>query len=166
VSRYVMADEAATNLCEETIHEHHPDLEALRVDVVFDCKDTPSWGSTKRIGGLNAFLAAPKMMRQTGVDVEDFFVVVLNRAVWQQLTDDQKRALMDHHLCACDIEEDDAGNVKLSVVSPPFGEFTEIIDRHGVNWRPDLQSFFRRVHRSGQLQLLDMGEQPVLEMAA
>ncbi len=153
-----MADQAATELCQTIIEDYHPALESLRVDVILDKKDTAAWGVTKKVSGLNAFLAGPAIFRETGEGGEDFFVVVLSQLVWGQLTDDQKNALMDHQLAWCDVEEDDAGNVKLSVNGPAFGEFPEIIDRHGVNWRPDLQAFFRRVHKSGQLSLLDLGD--------
>ena len=63
------------------------------------------------------------------------FVITLAADEWQRLTNSQRLALLDHHLCACRAEEDPATGVTKFWVQPPdVGFYQAELERHGF-WR-------------------------------
>ena len=70
------------------------------------------------------------------------FIICLNWQVWNQLSDRQKRALLDHELEHC--KYDEAG--KPVMVEHDLEEFTAIVERHGL-WTPGLQKMEQTMRR-------------------
>jgi hypothetical protein len=75
-----------------------------------------------------------------GARSEEFFVIELSAQHWKELTESQKRALVDHELEHCIADEDDNGNSKLGIAPHDVEEFASVLKRHGL-WRSDLRSF-------------------------
>lgn len=85
------------------------------------------------------------------------FVVLLNREFWQNLkvSDDQRKALMDHELCHAtvafdengEMKRDDRGRVVFRSRKHDLEEFEEIAARYGC-WKRDIESFARALARA------------------
>lgn len=70
-------------------------------------------------------------------DVDYKFIIELAADEWGDLDLKQREALLDHHLCACRVEEDDkSGSTKFFIAPPDFVGYRGEIERHGI-WRPD-----------------------------
>lgn len=74
------------------------------------------------------------------------FVITVNYEEWGKLTDEQKRAVIDHELCHCWVDEDDAGNVKYTLLPHSLQEFSEVVDRYGTDVFEDLRRFCELAH--------------------
>ena len=79
------------------------------------------------------------------------FVILLRKAFWieQTVTDEMRRALLDHELCHATVKYDDRtgdpvtderGRFVYRIRKHDIEEFTEIVTRHGV-WKKDLEAF-------------------------
>lgn len=144
MTTYFAAPEAE-KIAERLIAEHHAHLIDTRVEFVFRDKAAKSHGKTvlgktRKVSGLNAFLA-----RRTddGEDTTgaDFFVVEIAQDEWEEMPPSQRRALVDHELCHCTIDYDEDKNVfTLGIRAHDVEEFTEIVERHGL-WKDDLAEF-------------------------
>ncbi len=126
----------------ELIPEHHPHLEAARIAYLFTEGPLVSRGAavlakSQTASGLMEHFAA--------VD----FVLVFDREGWTHLTDGERAALVDHHLCACAGKADKDGEIHWSIRAPDVQEFREVIDRHGL-WDDGLRDFAKRAARWAQ----------------
>lgn len=137
------------------------------------------WGKARKVGGLNAFLVRDAL-RDSGPDVslrtasgavdtttgkladltrkladepDEFFVLEIAHDIWRFLSDEAKRALVDHELCHFTTEFDDEGNNKLAIAPHDIEEFAEVVRRHGL-WRDDIKHF---MVQATQLELIPVG---------
>ena len=134
---YRLANEVR-EVAEDLIFEHHDELaeKGPRIEYVMtrstgrSAKPTPS--RVRKVSGLNAFLALdeaskPERFGSAGA-AQPFFVVEVGEWTWTVLTPEQRKRLVDHlgsHLAL----DDDAGDWR--VEPPEFGEFKEVLERHG-----------------------------------
>ncbi len=114
---------------------YHPELAEARFKFVFVDKASmkngkPVRGKVRRITGVLEFLLEADFMMEVALDQ------------WNELTDVQRKALVDHLLECCTGEEDEAdgGTMKYSVREPDVQEFSAILRRHGA-WNDDLAAF-------------------------
>jgi hypothetical protein len=113
---------------------YHPELATARFRYVFVDKASmkngkPVRGKVKRITGVMDFL------------LESDFLVEVACDQWNELNENQRRALVDHLLEACTGEEDEEnGTMKWGVREPDVQEFAAILRRHGA-WNEDLAAF-------------------------
>jgi len=115
----------------DLIAKYHPRL-AMVVDeiaIVFKEKatevgDVVIAGTTAKASPLFSILA----------EIPWKFVITLAADAWNDLDDRQKLALLDHHLCACGVKENKAGDQSFFVARPHVAFFKEEVERHGV-WR-------------------------------
>lgn len=132
-------------------HQHLIDFN-VRIRYVFvdktpKAKGKETWGSCRKVSGLNAFLEGETP------DGDPFFVITISEQIWDVLPDDKRIALVDHELCHAYAEvkqqKDDADGdsdmetdnpVKLSVKPHDVEEFGCIIRRHGL-WHEDIREF-------------------------
>jgi len=123
-------------IAEEMIPKFHDHLSRSRIEYVF-LSETPNtkgkelYGRARKKGGLDAFLAA-----QLESEPADFFVIEFSKPIWDQLTKNQKHALVDHELSHCWLDEEGA----LKILPHDVEEFSGVIKRHGL-WRPDIEHF-------------------------
>jgi hypothetical protein len=133
------------DVARDLINAHHPHLATVRIDYVFASdplkeKGKIVWGRAKKVSGLNAWLASETRQRDA-VQPEEFFVVEINKAVWQQLDEKCKKALVDHELTHCDLDPETS---KLSMRPHDLEEFNIIVRRYGL-WRADVQLFLEAI---------------------
>ena len=115
----------------DLIAKYHPHLALCddEIAVLFKEKgsavgDNVVMGKTAKASPLISLLA----------DKPYKFVITLAQDQWEQLNDSQKVALLDHHLCACQAEENEHGDIKFWVQPPDVEFYQAEIERHGF-WR-------------------------------
>jgi hypothetical protein len=147
----------------ELIPEYHKHLCHFDVRIKYLFRnDTPQkggklvWAQARKVTGLNAFLAGEE--REDGAIDKSFFVIVVSEKVWMTLDAKQKTALIDHELAHCWAEENDKGELVLSMLEHDLNEFAAIVERYG-NWRKDIEQFLRAAKRhQGALEFEDDGD--------
>jgi hypothetical protein len=115
---------------------YHPELAMARFRYAFVDKASvkngrPVRGKVRRVTGVLEFLLEADFLMEVALDQ------------WNELTDTQRKALVDHLLEHCTGEEDEAeggGEMKWSVREPDVQEFSAILRRHGA-WNDDLLAF-------------------------
>ena len=154
--RYVLIKEDSDDyrLCEEVLRAHHPELIRADCEVAFQfvvCENEagemkmpkPNKHGQTVLGKAKCFPAADR-----AVGAPDFSITVLLNW-WELATDEQRRALVDHELCHCGL--DDTGEHEKPMSVPhEFEGFHAELARHGP-WDHNLQ----RVDK--QLKLWDEG---------
>ncbi len=138
---------AAAEIAADLIPRHHDDLIGVRIEYVFRSKAAKSkgrvvLGRARKVGGLNAFLAAEDEPDEVAVDPDAFFVLEFAEDEWASLSHRQRVALVDHELSHCVVEYGDDGERKLGLVGHDLEEFEAIVYRHGL-WKPDVTRFVR-----------------------
>lgn len=133
-------------IAEKLIAEHHTHLADQRIHYLFreptaSSKGNVVLGKARKIGGINAHLVG-LVGRDHLEGPADFFVVEIAAVEWQELTEAQRIALVDHELCHFDVEEpeDPDKDRKLIVRGHDLEEFQVIVERHGL-WRPPVEEF-------------------------
>jgi hypothetical protein len=129
------ADADVMKIVTDLIAEYHPHLVLIEDDigVVFreKSKEVAGFviaGSTKKAPALLSVLTDKKFTYK--------FVIEIGADAWQALDDRQRKALLDHHLCAMKVEENaDTGEIKCTVRPYDFSGYKEEIERWGM-WRP------------------------------
>ena len=115
------------------VANHHPDLilAADEIVVLFREKATKKGGKVI----LGASKKAPAILNILS-DVECKFIIELAADEWTTLSDNERNALLDHHLCAFQVEEDPkSGEVKYFIAPPDIGYYYAEYERYG-DWRP------------------------------
>lgn len=137
---YRPASEVA-RIATKLIADHHIDLCDVRIEYVFRDEAAKKngkvvFGTARKVSGLNAFLATGEV-DEAGIQHgdADFYVIEIAEDEWQELTQAQRIALVDHELCHCQVEWDDDGAPTLKMRPHDLEEFREIVDRHGL-WEP------------------------------
>ena len=132
-SGYFKASDEVFALMEAILAEHHDRLVLVsdEIAVVFREKAGKKGGK----GVLGTPKKAPPLIGVLG-DTDYKFVLEIAGDEWLTLTEDQRKALIDHLLCACQVEEDpDSGNVRCFIAPPDVSFYWAELDRHG-DWRP------------------------------
>jgi len=128
------AGDDVMRMVSKLISKHHPHLALIERDisVIFKDKATEKAGlvlagNTKKAPALMEVLTDKKYRTK--------FVIELGANVWGELSDKQRMALLDHHLCAMLVEEDKDGVLKCSIRPPDFVGYKGEVERWGM-WRP------------------------------
>jgi hypothetical protein len=148
----------------DLINKYHQHLlrHAVRIEYLF-CekaqkeKGKQKIGTAKRISNLNAYLAG-KVDQETGELTETpFFVITIHKASWDfVLSEKQRAALVDHELKHCWAEEDEeTGEVVLSILPHDIEEFADIVKRHG-RWLEDVDAILKAAEAGPQLTLTEI----------
>lgn len=140
-------------LIADLVKKHHAsDLADARVgamyvyDVKPDRDEKTWWGKARKV--------APKEQEYHRHD----FVIELNYDVWRTLLPEQQRAVMDHELCHCGRAETEDGESVYYLRKHDLEEFSEIVERYGVKWRPAVEEFIRRATGQTEPTLFDAVE--------
>jgi len=126
--------ESVESIANQLLPSLHPELATARLGYVFVDKASmknghPVRGVVRKVSGVMEFL------------VEKDFVIEVALDQWNELSDIQRRALVDHLLERCTGEEDeDNGSMKWKMREPDVHEFTSILRRHGA-WNESLAGF-------------------------
>jgi len=131
-TEFTDANDEVRPIAGELIPTHHRHLIGVHIEFVF--RDPAAkkagrvaLGTAQKVSGLNAHLA------DWG---EDAFVIVLARTPWIDMTPRQRKALVDHELSHCQVDDDGA----LHVIGHDLEEFVAVVERNGL-WRSDVAEF-------------------------
>jgi len=120
---------------QKLIANYHPHLALIEdeISVIFREKSSEVagmviLGKTKK--------APPNLTVLTDKQFNYKYIIELGADQWATLSDPQRNALLDHHLCSMRVEEDaNSGTIKCSIRPPDFIGYKEEVERHGM-WRP------------------------------
>jgi hypothetical protein len=127
--RYEEAPEVE-KVAQKIIGKYHSHLVEAKIHYLFrkgpwTAQNRETWGKAAKVTGVNHYL--------TGFD----FIITVSRDVWDELTESQREALVDHQLEHCNKDTDSNGNPKFNIIGHDIEDFVSVIDRHGF-WTPDL----------------------------
>jgi hypothetical protein len=126
------AEDEIYDLMRDTVANYHPDLALVVDSIAVVMKDKAS-----KTGGKVILGKPRKASPLFGVlgDTDYKFILEIAADEWVNLSQRQRKALMDSLLCACRAEEDDEGNLTCSLALPDVSFFYDELDRWG-DWRP------------------------------
>jgi len=140
------------------IEEHHEDLTQARIALAWNL----AWQTD-----VDGRLTLGKCKRASDLDREFSaydFVILLNADFWQNsdVTDAQRRALLDHELCHGAVKldkhgeplEDERGRTVYRIRKHDIEEFSAVVARHGC-YKRDLERFAAALRISKQYGLDD-----------
>lgn len=128
----VNADDSVYSMMRDLVANHHPNLALCDTQIAIVFKEKAGKSGDHVIAGKTS--KASELFGVLG-DNEWKFVITLASDVWVDLTDREKVALIDHHLCGCKVEENQSsGALTYKVVLPEIAFYREEIERHGY-WR-------------------------------
>jgi hypothetical protein len=131
--KYIIADEAKP-VAKQLLKEIHQRLKHTRLVYVFVLepikeKGREVFGKVSVQSGLNAFL----VNEYSDQPHEDFFLLQINKSVWDIYDENQRLAGLDSLLTSCSTSEG-----KLGVKPYDFMEHNDVFARHGA-WNHDLK---------------------------
>lgn len=124
-------------MMKKLIAKHHPHLALIEEDIgiLFREKAVEKagkviLGSTKKAPGVLSVLTDKQFNHK--------FIIELGADAWARLSDKQRMACLDHHLCAILVEEDpETGAVKYGLRPPDFFAYRGEMERWGMWWPMD-----------------------------
>lgn len=126
------AEDSVMMTVKDLIGKYHPRLVPIIDEIAVVFKEKASEVGDVTIIGKTS--KAPPLLSVLG-DVKYKFVITLAQNEWTSMDDKARLALLDHHLCACGVEEDNSGSVsKCYIRLPDVSFFKEEVERHGL-WR-------------------------------
>jgi hypothetical protein len=124
-------------LANDIIAQHHPHL--ADANFVFLMR-SPTAKSKDKLTLGTAKKASPEQKALYTGEVD--FIMTLAGAEWKDMTNRQRRALLDHELCHC-VGDSETG---WAMRGHDVEEFAEIIERHGL-WHGDLEKVGEKVRQ-------------------
>lgn len=126
--------ESVQAVAQSLMATYHPELATARISYLFIDR-VPKKGGRELLG--KAVKVSGRWQELTELD----FIIEVSLPKWQELTDDQKTALVDHLLERCSGEENEEdGSYTWTLREPDVQEFSTILQRH-KNWNESLTSF-------------------------
>lgn len=126
------ASEEIYETMKDLITNHHPNLATIIDEIAILFKEKATQVGDTVIPGKTS-KASPLLGLLSERDWK--FVITLAEDEWSQMTNKQRVALLDHHLCACGAEENaKSGEMKYFVKVPDVSFFKDEVERHGF-WR-------------------------------
>lgn len=107
--------------------KHYEKFNKAKIISLFRFGKWDKWGTIQIVG---------KKQRKAGIDAD--YILTLNGDAWPEMTDKQKRALVDHELYHMAKKKGREGT-KFVLRHHDVEEFIEIVKRYG-NWSPNLKA--------------------------
>lgn len=132
--------ESVSEVAQRLIPTYHPELATARIVYIFVDKASkksgkPVLGKARRVSGALEFL------------LEQDFIIEVALECWNELSDRQRTALVDHLLETCTgVEDEQNGDMKWGVREADVREFTSILNRHGA-WTDELSGMVEVAQR-------------------
>ena len=127
--------ESVEHYAQVLIPTTHPELATARIRYVFADPGSkkngkPVYGKARKISGIMEHLLDLDFLIEVGIDH------------WNELTEEQRTAVVDHLLERCTGEEDESagGAMKWVLREPDVQEFSTVLHRQGA-WHEDLDAF-------------------------
>lgn len=143
---------------DELVRDNHEDLREARIALAFNLNWKPDVDGRLQVGKC-------KLANDLDRELAEFdLVVILLREFWQdsEVTDRQRRALMDHELTHAALSldsngepvEDEKGRKVYRIRKHDVEEFSGVVERHGL-YKTDLAKFAKSVLKGKQRALFD-----------
>ncbi|HPD15830.1 MAG TPA: putative metallopeptidase [Planctomycetota bacterium] len=118
--------------CEAVRNQWHQRLDGARIAWVFRSKAARHagkavLGTSRKLSALHALLTLGPAGDRGGFDL----AVVLAKDLWDTLSVDKRRAIVDHELCHFDLD----GEGGFLLRPHDLEDFVEVVQRHGLQWR-------------------------------
>lgn len=125
--------EASEEISKKLLSKYHPEI--ANANFKFLCRNKAATSAgTKVPGGVKK--ASPMERHLCGGECD--FIITIALDVWNEMSIDQRIALVDHLLTRCvGVEDSKTGDMKYSVRPPQVQEFPEIAERYGT-WNDGL----------------------------
>ena len=129
----------------------HPHLVDICDDIIVIFKEKASRkGGNPQLGKTSK---APALITLLG-ERDYQFVIEIGADTWNQLSEKERVALLDHQLCFIGGEEDQkSGEMKYFLNVPDIYYFSSEVERNG-HWRPDLTPAEEEEQESSQVDIL------------
>jgi len=126
-----VAESSVIDSMKDLVAKYHPELVLVVDEIAVVFKEKSS-----KVGDVDVVGKTAKATPLLGLlgDTQWKFVITLAADAWTNMTDKERQALLDHHLCACGVTEDKDGNPKCFVRIPDVSFFRGEIERQGF-WR-------------------------------
>jgi len=134
------AAESVEEIALRLIPTYHPELATARIVYIFVDKASKKagrsvLGKARKISGALEFLLEQDFLLEVAMDC------------WNELTDRQRNALVDHLLESCTgVEDEKTGDMKWAMREADVKEFTSILNRHGA-WTDELSGMVEVAQR-------------------
>jgi len=126
--------ESVQAIAQSLLPTYHPELSTARISYLFIDR-------VPKKGGRELYGKVVKVSGRWESLTELDFIVEVPLPKWNDFSEDQRTALVDHLLEHCSGEEDEStGEYKWSRREPDVQEFSTILQRHGI-WHDGLTSF-------------------------
>lgn len=148
-------------IMEALIREHHHHLENVNIAIAW------RFGWRANSDG-QMIMGRAKKCTDLDRELADYdFVILLNHEVWSKggLDEKQRRALIDHELCHCEVtldsngelKHDEEGRLVCRIRRHDIEEFQDVVARHG-SYTKDLAEFARKSINDAGRPLLGDGD--------
>jgi hypothetical protein len=127
----------AAEIASTLIPKHHEHLEKAKIRYLLT--DRPMRRHARPLAGKA--LKASGLLKHFG---KADFLLVFEKETWDQLTPEQRTALVDHELCHCAVKHTKAGEARWFIQGHDLEEFRGVVERHGL-WHLDVVSFGRAI---------------------
>lgn len=141
--------ETLKDMAKALLPKYHDSLIQANIAYLFKNKEITR-------GGKKVLATAEKCSAKVKAISDYDFVIVVAYPTWNDLTDKQKLAVLDHELEHCLITEDDEGNMKCQILSHDVEEFINIINRHQL-YREDLVALGRVITKVTKKEENELG---------
>ena len=131
MAKFYGSAEEVEEVANSLIPTYHSELATARIEYVFVSvaskkNGRPVLGKSRKVSGVLEYLLEKDFMVEVALDC------------WNEASNRQKEALVDHLLeCCTGEEEEDTGDMKWKIRQPDVNEFTSILNRHGA-WNETL----------------------------
>lgn len=132
--------ERAEEIAQRLLPIYHSELGSARIQYIAVDKASqkngrPVLGKAKKVSGAMEFL------------LEKDFLIEIALDCWNEASERQREALMDHLLeCCTGIEDEKTGEMKWTMRTPDVQEFTSVLHRHGA-WHEALEGMVEVAQR-------------------
>jgi len=118
--------EAVEKIAKKLIPKYHPYLANCKIAYLFKNKPMTS-------KGCEVLGTAEKVSKKNHALSGYHFIITVSYPSWNDLSDAKRRAVVDHELAHCFVDDDEkTGDPKYSILPHDVEEFGEIIRRHGL----------------------------------
>lgn len=130
--KYWKASDDVRALMRDLVAQHHPHLALCDDEIAILFKEKAT--QTGDVVVLGKTAKASELFGVLG-DIKWKFIITLADDQWKMMSNPERVALLDHHLCGCRaVENKTNGNMAYSVVPPDVAFYKGEIERHGM-WR-------------------------------
>ena len=121
---YDPVNEIVAGMAKKLIAKFHDELINSKIAYLF--KNKPMTQKGKAVAAT-----AEKVGDKMKALCEQDFLIVISYPTWQDLTDKEKWAVLDHELQHCFAGETEAGDAVHKILDHDFSDFGVVIQRHG-----------------------------------